>query len=234
MCDNKIKTGISIVIPAYNEEENVYQTINSILDVMNRSFEDFEIIIVDDCSTDTTGHILDNFAFTNKNIKVIHNEHNLGQGGSLAVGFANVSKELVIHNAMDYPFDVSDLPKMVELIDKYDIVVAARTSRPGYTIYRHILSRANIFLLNLLFDLHLSDYSFVQLYRSHIIKEIHPDARAIGFFIPEILIRAHKKGYHIIQIPIKYLPRKKGVAKSGSFKVVSRSLIDLIKFWSKS
>ena len=231
---DKIKTGVSVVIPAYNEEENVYQTINLVLDVMTRDFEDFEIIIIDDNSTDKTGQILDNLALANKRISVIHNKYNLGQGGSLAVGFANVSKEFAIHNAMDYPFDMSDLSKMMRLTDKCDIVVASRTSRPGYSVYRHILSRVNIFILNMLFDLHLSDYSFVQLYRSNIVRKINPNARSTGFFIPEILIRALIMGYRIIQIPTKYLPRNKGIARSGSFKVVFSSLVDLINFWRKN
>lgn len=222
-----------MVIPAYNEEENVYQTVNLVLDVMTRDFEDFEIILIDDNSTDQTGQILNNLALTHKTIRVIHNKCNLGQGGSLAVGFANVSKEVTIHNAMDYPFDMSDLSKMVRLIDRCDIVVAERTSRPGYSIYRHILSRVNILLLNMLFDLRLSDYSFVQLYRSSIVRKINPDARSTGFFVPEILIRSHKMGYRIIPIPTKYLPRNKGIARSGSFKVVFSSLIDLINFWRK-
>jgi glycosyltransferase involved in cell wall biosynthesis len=231
---NKIKTGVSVVIPAYNEETNIYQTMKSVLDAMNQNFEDFEIIIVDDCSTDKTGKISDEMASANNKIKVIHNKYNLGQGGSLSVGFANVSKDLTLHNAMDYPFDMHDLPEMVDLANRYDIVVAARKSRPGYTLYRHILSRVNLFLLNILFDLHLSDYSFIQVYHSDILRKINPSSKSTGFFIPELLIRAYKKGYLVHQVPIKYLPRNSGIARSGSMKVVYRSSIDLIKFWCNS
>ena len=109
------------------------------LEALRFFFERFEIIIVDDASTDETGKIADALAAEHAEIKVIHNPQNIGQGASILVGFQHATGNLLIHNAIDYPFDLRDLNKMLPLLEEADIVVAVRQRDPDLSDRRSMI-----------------------------------------------------------------------------------------------
>ena len=224
---------ISVIYPAYNEEKNLVSTIERSLQALQSLTGDFEIVIINDASTDATGRIADEFAVRCRHIRVVHQPRNMGQGVGIITGFRAASKELLIHNGVDYPFDVADLKSMLPLLPNADIVVAVRKGRPGYTTYRKLLSVATVRLIQTFFDLRLRDYSFVQLYRRQVWQDIDVDARSTGFLIPEALIRAHDLGYRLAEVDIEYHARMHGKATAGKPSIVARSLLDLLRFWSK-
>jgi len=223
---------ISVILPAYNEQDNLAPTVERSVEALRERFEDFELIVLDDASTDRTLQVARELAAKHPQVRVLPNERNLGQGLSQLRGFREARFELVIHNGVDYPFDFRDLDKMLPLLDEADIVVAARTSRPGYTVYRRFLSWVNRMLLRALFPLRLSDYNFVQLYRCETLQVVGDVmATSAGFVVPEILFRARDLGYRIRQTPIEYHRRQRGVATVGNPRVVWRSFCDLFAFW---
>jgi len=222
---------ISVIFPAYNEEPNIQTTMARALDTLRNLGDEFEIIIVDDRGQDRTGAIVDELAAAHPQIRVIHNARNLGQGASIVAGFREARGDWVLHNAMDYPFDLRDLERMKPWMPMADIVVAIRKQRAGYNLYRHILSRVNLALLHMLFPLRLRDYNFVQLYRREIWSAIEVKARGTAFLTPEALIRAHDLGHRITEIEIEYHPRLHGKATAGSWRVIRASLSDMVRFW---
>lgn len=226
----KSARSISVIYPAYNEEESIEKTIALSVKALEKLFDEYEIIIVNDASTDGTREIAERLSKENPCIRAITNETNMRQGESILRGFAAAKGDLVIHNGVDYPFDLEDLALMLPEIENNDIVVASRTGRPGYTPYRLLLSYANIFLLHMLFDLKLRDYSFVQLYRREVLENIRTKGRSTGFAMPEMLLRAHDRGYRIAEVNIKYLPREAGVARAGALKVVIASLKEVFAY----
>ena len=222
---------ISVVFAAYNEEKNVESSIGRALGALRPQFSTFEVIIVDDASTDSTGALCDRLAAAHPEVRILHNSKNLGQGGSLVRGFREAKYDLVTHNAMDYPFDLRDLSRLTPLLGEADIVVAARRSREGYSAYRVLTSAVHRVLLHLLFPLRLRDYNFVQLYRRSVWEAVKVEARSTAFLTPEALIRAYDLGYRIKEIEIEYYPRTAGAATSGKPKVILRSLRDMLRFW---
>src|SRR5229473_3538666 len=222
---------ISVIYPAYNEEQNIVPTIEHSIAALLSIASDFEIVIVNDASRDNTAKIAEDLARRHPQIRVIHQARNMGQGVGIITGFRAASKELLIHNGVDYPFDLSDLKLMLPALSSADIVVAVRKGRPGYTAYRKLLSIATVRLMHLFFDVRLRDYSFVQLYRREVWQDIEVDARSTGFFIPEALIRAHDLGYRLAEVDIEYHARVHGKPTAGKPSVVARSLLDLIRFW---
>ncbi|MGH7814715.1 MAG: glycosyltransferase family 2 protein [Candidatus Binataceae bacterium] len=224
---------ISVIFPAYNEAENIRRTIAKAMEALPPLFDRFEIVIIDDCGQDGTGRIADELAAAHPEIRVIHNEKNLGQGACIALGFAEARYGLLLHNAMDYPFDLRDLAKMTPLLKDAGIVVASRMARPGYSKYRLIVSYANIALIRTLFPLKLWDYSFVQLFKKSAWMNLKVESRSTGFMIPEALIRAYDLGYRVEAIEIPYHPRLVGVATAGKPKVILQSVRDLFRFWRK-
>ncbi len=225
--------GISVVFAAYNEEQSVRATIDRSLAALRARFDAFEILIVEDASKDATPAICDDLARLHPEVRVLHNEKNMGQGASLVRGFQQARYEWVIHNAIDYPFDLCDLDRLTPLTADADIVVAARKSRAGYSAYRVLTSVVHRNLLHLLFPLHLRDYNFVQLYRREVWQNLRVEARSTAFLTPEALIRAYDMGYRISEVEIEYHPRLQGVATSGKPKVILHSLRDMFAFWWK-
>jgi glycosyltransferase involved in cell wall biosynthesis len=226
-----VRPEITVVYPAFNEESALRATIERSLEVLRGRFKNFEVLLIDDCSRDRTGAIADELARANPELRVMHNPRNLGQGKTVRLGFQEARGELIVHNAIDYPFDLRDLNKLLPLLSDADVVVATRRERAGYSSYRTFLSVVNVRLVNLLFPLKLSDYNFVQLYRREVLRRVKVKAKSTAFLTPETLIRAHDLGFRVRAVEVDYHPRTSGRATSGRLRVVLSSLRDLFSFW---
>lgn len=222
---------ISVVYPAFNEAGNIRRTLARSLDALSGRFEQFELIVVDDGSTDATGTIAEELAKEHSEIVVLHHQHNQGLAPTLLRGLRRARFELVTYNGMDYPFDLADLPKMTALLDRADVVVASRTEHAGYTCYRTIVSYANRALLRGLFGLPLRDFNFVQLFRKTVLDAVQVHSRSAGFVAPEIILRAHDLGFRILSVDIPYHPRLAGRPSCGRPSVVLGSLWELLRFY---
>ena len=120
---------ISVFFPCYNEQDNVARTVEEALAVLVKLNADFEVIIVDDGSSDTTGQIADEIASRNSTVKVVHHPTNLGYGAALQSGFSTATKELVFYTDGDGQFDINEMPLLLPLIEQYDIVSCYRLNR---------------------------------------------------------------------------------------------------------
>ena len=120
---------ISVFFPCYNEQENVRRTAEQALRVLKDLSADFEVIIVNDGSSDATGRIADEIAGENESVKVVHHPKNLGYGAALQSGFKAATKELVFYTDGDGQFDIAEMPPLIELIKGYDIVSCYRINR---------------------------------------------------------------------------------------------------------
>ena len=216
--------------PSYNEEANVQKTLEKSLTALKPRFARFEIIVVDDASTDRTPVLLKEYAAEHAEIKIIRHERNEGAGKSMLEGMMAARMALIVNNAMDYPFDLCDLSRMCAALDRADVVVAARRGRPGYSLYRHFLSLANRALLRCMFGLPLRDCNFVQLYRKQVLDEIEVVSSSAGFLPAELLIRAHDRGYRLVEVDVEYHAREAGTSVMGHPKVALRSLIEMLSF----
>lgn len=222
---------LSVVIPAYNEEDSVTTTVERAVAALRRWCAAFEIIIVDDGSTDQTGRRAAELAARYAEVSVLRNATNLGQGPSLVAGLARARHEVVTHNAMDYPFHLDDLPAVLPLLATADVVVVARRSRPESSLYRRILTRVNVLCLRNLFGVRLRDYNFVQFYRHEVLESVRFDEKSTGFLAPSLIFQAHRRGYRIAEVVLDYWPRERGEAKSGRLRVLVHTCLDMGRFW---
>lgn len=222
---------LTVIFPAYNEEAGIVEAMERSLAALRKHVHAFEVIIVDDGSQDATGRLADEVAAKHPEIRVLHNERNLGAGASYVRGLQHARGELVMHNGIDCPFDLDDLPKLLGRVGDADIVVATRTGRTGYSAFRVLTSVVNVTLLNLLFGLRVSDYNFTQLYRKKVLDSVKVESTSTAFVTPETIIRAHDLGFRIQQVPVQYHARRTGVATSGSLRVIASSIRDMLRFW---
>ncbi len=222
---------ITVIFPAYNEEQNIRSAIARAVEAMRPRFQVFELLIIDDGSTDRTGQIAEDLARAYPEITVLHNQQNLGLGETLYRGFQCARGELVIQNAMDYPLDLCDLDKMIPLLEEADVIVATRKAYAGYSPYRKLTSTVNRLILRRLFSPKLRDYNYTQLFKREVLMAARPSSRSTVFIVPEIIIRAYELGFKIIELDVDYYPRVFGEATSGKPRIILRSLRDMFKFW---
>jgi glycosyltransferase involved in cell wall biosynthesis len=221
---------ISVVFPMYNEEAYIHRAVSAARAILREITPDHEIVIVDDGSTDETGALADALARADPCIKVVHNPRNLTLGGTLRVGFAVASKDLVLYTDADLPFDFQELPRAVRLLEfqEADVLSAYRFDRTLEGPLRTIYTSFYTLLIRTLFDLPVKDVNFsFKLFRRPLLDRFA--LKSEGSFIDaEFLIRSRKAGARIIQIGVDYFPRTRGVSTLASPRVILRILQEMV------
>lgn len=236
--EEKITESISLVLPVYNESNLLGSTVRRCIEVLSRDVADFELILVDDGSTDGTGDEMDELAKSDERIHVLHNIINLSVGIAVQRGMASATKDFIVHNAVDLPLSVEDIAKFIQHAKDCDILVFERKSYAGYTSWRWITSRINRILLRALFgSTDIWDMNFTQIYRRNIIPKILPLAKSPAFTTPEMILRAKRLGLHVKSLVVDYQPRTSGKGAFGKPHDILWSMYDLFRFrlkvWNK-
>ena len=205
---------LSVFFPCYNEEANVEKTTEDALRAVGAVTDDYEIIIVNDGSTDGTKALADALAAQHEHVRAVHNEPNLGYGGALQRGFRESTKEWVFYTDGDGQFDFAEISKLLPLLQRYDIVSAYRIDRKD-SLVRKINGALWTLLVNFVFGLWLRDIDCAfKIFPRRLFDEI--EMRSTGALIDaEILARAKRLGYRIGQIGVHHYPRTAG-AQTGA------------------
>jgi len=219
---------ISVFFPCCNEAENITSLVEKTLNVVKGFSSDFEIIIVDDGSTDGTGEIADSLAAENKYIKAIHHQRNLGYGSALRSGIEAARKELIFYTDGDGQFDIAEMPQLIPLMKQYDIVSCYRINRCDSFI-RKINALCWTKLVSVLFKLKVRDIDCAfKLYKRQIFRDMR--LASTGALIDtEILARAVSNRYRITQIGVHHYPRTRGRQSGANVKVILRAFKELFK-----
>ena len=224
----KVKS-LSVVIPVYNEEENIPKLYEELKEVLERLPYDYEIIFVDDGSTDRTPQILEELAKKDPRIKVIRFRRNYGQTAAMYAGFQYASGDVVITMDGDLQNDPHDIPKLLEKINEgYDIVSGWRKDRKDPFLSRILPSKIANWIISKVTGVHLHDYGCtLKAYR----KEVAKNFRLYGDmhrFLPAV---AKSFGAKITEVVVNHRPRLYGKSKYGIGRTV-RVLLDifLVKF----
>jgi len=223
---------ISAFFPAYNEEENIEKTVKAAQKFLSQNARKYEIIIVDDGSTDKTGKIADRLAKKDSHIRAIHHFPNKGYGEALKSGFYNAKYSWIVTTDSDGQFDFSELKKLWRKSKEADVVIGYRLGRKDPFI-RKLFGFGWTFLNNLLFGLALRDIdcSF-KLVKREVIQAI-PRLQSTrgGMISPELLAKAHKKGFRIAEVGVHHYPRFAGKQTGANLKVIFKSFVDLFRLW---
>ena len=226
--NQQVVRSLSIFFPCYNEQENVTRTIKQALEVLDKLGLDFEIIIVDDGSSDETGKIADEISRGDTRIKVVHHPGNLGYGAALQSGFKAASKEYVFYTDGDGQFDLKELPPLLPLMKEYDIVSCYRINRRDPLI-RKINAWCWTKLVCTLFNMKIRDIDCAfKLYKREIFDNIKLSSTG-ALIDAEILARASRKGYKITQKGVHHFPRSAGVQTGANPRVILRAFKELFK-----
>ena len=226
---------ISVIMPAYNEEHSIISAVNENKATFSSLGLDFEIIIVNDASTDGTAEIGDQLAKQNPNINCYHHQSNQGPGGAFKTGVLHATKEYVIFIPFDNALSIDDLQVYLPMVGICDIVVGVRMERMGYSSFARFASFFyNRILVPLLFNIGVSDVNWIQIYRR---KYFEDGTLNVGntkiFFLVEILVLAKKNRLIIAEVPSKMKRRVYGTPTCTRFSTMWATFWDAIRFFLK-
>ncbi|MFH0979308.1 MAG: dolichyl-phosphate beta-glucosyltransferase [Candidatus Woesearchaeota archaeon] len=198
---------LSVVIPAYNEEKRIANSISKVIDYLDRKKFDYELIIVDDGSTDTTVEIVQ--GFNNGKIRLLKNEVNRGKGFSVRRGMLAAENPYILFSDADLSTPITELPRLMKYINGYPIVIGSRRMKGSLIVtrqpwYRSIPGKVFPLMVNLLVLKGIRDTQCgFKLFRRAAAQELFPLQKLERFsFDAEILLLAQLKGYKIKEVPV--------------------------------
>lgn len=222
---------LSIFFPFWNEEKNIDAVVRNAIPVAERVALKWEIILVDDGSSDDTLMKVREWEKKNKNIRVISHHPNRGYGAALKEGFLNSTYKYIIFNDGDGQFDFSQVDRFIEKINSNDMVIGFRRSRKD-NFTRHILMNMLKAWDYIFFGFHFIDIDCgFKMFTSHAVEEIMPLRSEGAMITTEILAKAKRKKLKIAQVEVTHLARKYGDQSGGNIPVIVRAVLESFILW---
>jgi glycosyltransferase involved in cell wall biosynthesis len=224
---------LSLFFPAWNEEEYVERAVARALRVLPELSDDFEIVIVNDASTDRTGEVLAELTARIPQLKVLTHPVNLKLGGAMRTGLAATTKDIVIYSDIDLPFDLNEIRRALHLMEylEADMLCAFRFDRTSEGAKRIAYSFVYNLLIRALFDVHVKDvnFSFKVMHR-RVLEAL--ELKSQGSFIDaELVVKAIHQGFRVFQMGVDYFPRTRGTSTLASPAVIARMLNELVRLY---
>jgi glycosyltransferase involved in cell wall biosynthesis len=221
-----------VILPAHNEKAAIAGTVREVIDTLTPWVQDFEIIVVNDGSKDTTGEIVETIAATDPRVRVVHHPVNQGYGAALVSGFEVVTKDLAFFMDSDGQFDIHDIERFFPLIEEHDAVLGYRIDRQD-TWMRKINAWGWKMLVRLVFGLRVRDVDCAfKLYRARFFHD-HPLETRGAMINTEILYKFTRAGYTYTQVGVRHLPRRGGRATGAKPAVIVRAFRELFVYARK-
>ncbi len=221
---------ISMILPAYNEEENIEKTLERAINTLDLLFSDWEIIVVDDGSHDRTGEIVNKVAAENARVSAIRHPRNQGYGAALRSGIQSARKELVFFCDSDLQFRINEILILLMWVEQYDIIIGYRGRRSD-PFYRKLNAWGWNRLVRLLLGLKVRDIDCaVKLFRREVFNAIKIEA--VGAMVnAEILAKATRLGYKLREVPVTHFSRLNGQQTGAKVQVILKAFKELFRLY---
>jgi glycosyltransferase involved in cell wall biosynthesis len=223
--DKQNQIALSVVIPVFNEAKNLEPLFGRLIGTLDGLDCHYEIIVVDDGSTDGSLTILRRLHEENSQVKVVRFRRNFGQTAAFAAGFDHARGEIVVTIDADLQNDPADIPRLLDkMAEGYDVVSGWRQDRQDRFLDRKLPSMIANWLISVVTGVHLHDYGCsLKAYHRDVVKNVHLYGE-LHRFIPAL---ASWMGVSVAELPVAHHPRRFGKSKYGLSRTV-RVLLDLL------
>lgn len=221
---------LSVVLPAFNEADNIEAVVKRSISVLEPLVPSFEIIVVDDGSSDGTDRIIDELGAADSRVIAVHHERNGGYGTALRSGFDAASGDLIMFMDADRQFDMSDITALLPHVPHYDLVAGYRIRRND-ALYRRLYARIFDIAVWVLFGVHMRDVDCAfKIYRGDLVRAM-PLTMPGALINTEMLAMARRMGARVVEVGVHHYPRTAGKSSGGSPRVVFRAMGETIRLW---
>ena len=229
--DQHSPASLSVFFPAYNDSGTIASLIITALQSASKLTSDYEIIVVNDGSSDSTAQILDELARIYPQLKVVTHEVNRGYGGALRSGFATASKDVVFYTDGDAQYDPTEMAVLwPALTPGVDLVNGYKISRSD-PLHRIIIGRIYHHTVKFLFGLHVRDVDCdFRLLRRSIFDRVHLEKNS-GVICLEMMKKIQDAGFTIVEVPVHHYHRAHGQSQFFNFPRLFHTAIDVFKLW---
>ena len=221
---------LSVVLPAYDEAENIEAVVTRSSVVLEPLVSNFEIVIVNDGSADGTAEIADRLASSDHRVLAVHHDGNQGYGAALRSGFTAATGDRIMFMDADRQFDMSDITSLLPFVPHYDIVAGYRVQRND-ALYRKVFAKIFDVAVWMLFGLHMRDVDCAfKIYDAKLIRQM-PLTMPGALINTEMLAIAKQMGATIVEVGVNHYPRSAGKSSGGSPRVVFRAMGETLRLW---
>ncbi len=219
---------LSAFFPAYNEEGNIARTVRSALDILPQYCERFEVIVIDDGSSDRTAQIVQELAEQDSRVRLVRHGRNRGYGAALRTGFAAATHKWVFFTDADGQFDIRDIHRLLAYVDSADLIVGYRLRRQD-PFHRRLSAKLWNLLVRGWFGLRVRDVDCAfKLIHRRILDDVRLETDS-AFLSTELLCRARTQRARIVEVGVPHYPRTWGKQTGARLTVVVRAFWDLWK-----
>lgn len=229
----KRSVGLSVFFPAYNDGGTIASLVIAARRTARTLTSDFEILIVNDGSADTTSVIADELAAAFPEVRIIHHPTNRGYGGALRSGFAAARKELIFYTDGDAQYDPSEMAALwPRMTDDVDLVNGYKISRSD-PLHRIVIGRIYHYTVKILFGLKVRDVDCdFRLLRRSIFDQVQLD-RSSGVICLEMMKKIQDAGFRIAEVPVHHYHRAHGKSQFFNVRRLVRTAIDVARLWGQ-
>ena len=222
---------ISLVLPAYNEADNIEPMVAEAVPALEANADDYEIIVVDDGSADDTADVTRLVMQRNPHVRLLEHPVNQGFGAAVFDGFTSATKDWIFYTDADRQFVLSELERFVPHMDQADLIAGYRAPRRD-PFMRVLYGKGWSMLCTLMFGYTVRDVDCgFKLFRREIIEELAPQIASRGAtFSIEWLVRAKRAGYRFVELPVSHRPRVAGSQTGANINVIVRAFRELVRF----
>jgi glycosyltransferase involved in cell wall biosynthesis len=223
--------GLSVFFPAYNDSGTIASLVITALQAARTLTPDFEVIIVNDGSSDGTARIADELARTYPEVRVVHHGRNRGYGGALQSGFKAATRDLVFYTDGDAQYDPSEMTRLWHALDEsIDLVNGYKISRSD-PLHRIVIGRIYHHTVKLLFGLKVRDVDCdFRLLRRSIFDQVSLE-KTSGVICLEMMKKIQDAGFRIAEVPVHHYHRAYGRSQFFNFGRLFKTAVDVARLW---
>jgi glycosyltransferase involved in cell wall biosynthesis len=221
------KRSLTVLVPALNEQDNIVPTLERLGHALQKSVEDYEIIVINDGSTDRTGEVVEKYATEHPSVRILHNQRNMGLGFSYVRGIHEATKDLSVYIPADNTWPYESFVELFGSIGRADIITSYASNPEVRYFSRRVVSRLYTIIMNILFCQRMKYFNGLTIYPIDSLRTTTITSTGFGFQA-EILLKAIYRGLSVIELSLPIDDRTAGSSKAVNLRNILNVIVTVV------